>query len=1255
MNQRYWLRASLLFLVSFIASADPFPPIWDAGAGLATHHDPVAWPSEPANATDCGDNCGDWKPYTRFQNSVNDPRAQDDSNGGTTPQNYVNISSSCIDKNLPSIYYYLHQGTSAAEDVIMFRWRVEQIANTYATGPNTGAFSSSSPWSSGLWTVLFDIDGSGYRNLAAHINGSSGGPSTAIDTLAGIWGQTPQQSIDYINDASVRLIDHNPTAFIDPTSKKILNFQETVTPTDSWPNGSAETTWDYGTTRAKLVTTNSCNEYFVDYQIPVAMLDASAEVDASGKPGPKITRSTPISMMFCTANSLNNPFQKDCAINKTWAADSYKPAPFGDYISFDKAEPYSQPIVASVTALAPSSCGASYQLSATIQDVLGVVSGEVVSSVKAVDFYYWYDADGDGTANEAGGEWMHAANASGVADSLNTWSAPWDSTALPKGRYLIGVQAVDDNTIVDNGMTASGVDNRTFSYIAGNTQSQVYINNAWITGEQALFPGHNPALTAGSSENWYGNPEVTGIQTALVGVALNVCGEAPQLSVSADVSEIAPGGAVSFSMTVDNSGNPNNVTIDSLSNQLPDGFSYQASSSTGDFGTEEPTSSGQTLTWAFGSPVTVSANASATLNFISLASTVAGNYNDSASATSSFGDLSSDPIAVAVGSARLALNITPASYSTSPSGQVTYTLNHSNPSTVIVTGTSLVSPLPSGTTFTSCSDSCTAASNVSWAIGTLAPGASGSVSVVLDVDAGFSTNTLTTSATLSGLDPTSTSVSSTAQSALYVSLPVSDIAAFTLEKTAGAVQVAPGGTLTYTLSYDNYGGADASNVVISDTLPTGMAYVSSTASGTESAGIVTWNIGTVAASGTGSVTVTVTAATPFESPNPAVNTAEINWDGGSAVNASVNVGITGSSCSAYYFRDSTASVGFDGTRNVATTLPVPLAADTGASVTVTAPTAGSAFLEAVRFYQDPATTVDTEFSGTVDTTLYIDRSNGPGLDIQSTLYDYDSTSGTKVQLGQIISSFGGNTKGLLSFSVPVSGTLKKNHRLLWVFEVRSQHNNQSYDVQIQYNGTVTNAISGGSTFAESGAGFCVTPPANLTINKTVDLSTVPESSTTAVIYTIDYANTGSSNASNVDIDDSLPAGLSFTSATLNGVSITPTGSAYPIGTVTAGSSGTLIINASVSNTATGLLTNTASISSDQTSALSDTADILVGAPNNGGGSTAPELYMSKKSDLSLLGAGDTVSYTLTVVNAGNGDATNVVVTDDFPGQSYFSY
>ena len=128
----------LLAVLSNAAHPDPYPPFWGSPA---VHFPPVLWPAEPADPKQCGTNCGEWLPYTRFQSDVADPRTQDPSNGGTAPQNYVNVSSSCVDKTFPSIYYALRQGAApdGSQDTIMFRWRVEQIANTYATGPSAGS------------------------------------------------------------------------------------------------------------------------------------------------------------------------------------------------------------------------------------------------------------------------------------------------------------------------------------------------------------------------------------------------------------------------------------------------------------------------------------------------------------------------------------------------------------------------------------------------------------------------------------------------------------------------------------------------------------------------------------------------------------------------------------------------------------------------------------------------------------------------------------------------------------------------------------------------------------------------------------------------------------------------------------------------------------------------------------------------------------------------------------------------------------
>src|SRR5437762_13584437 len=92
-----WSMLLLLLDASVVlkpAAANPFPPYWNNGSGPAVHFAPVSWPSDPS-----------FIPYTQYGRSLNDPRTSDPSNGGARPQNYVNVSSGCVDQSLPSVYY----------------------------------------------------------------------------------------------------------------------------------------------------------------------------------------------------------------------------------------------------------------------------------------------------------------------------------------------------------------------------------------------------------------------------------------------------------------------------------------------------------------------------------------------------------------------------------------------------------------------------------------------------------------------------------------------------------------------------------------------------------------------------------------------------------------------------------------------------------------------------------------------------------------------------------------------------------------------------------------------------------------------------------------------------------------------------------------------------------------------------------------------------------------------------------------------
>ena len=100
--------------------------------------------------------------------------------------------------------------------------------------------------------------------------------------------------------------------------------------------------------------------------------------------------------------------------------------------------------------------------------------------------------------------------------------------------------------------------------------------------------------------------------------------------------------------------------------------------------------------------------------------------------------------------------------------------------------------------------------------------------------------------------------------------------ALTITKAADDSSVTVGDEVTYTITVKNTGDADAENVVITDTLPAGVTYVSITGSGDYDADTrtVTWEIGTLAEDNEASVTVTVTADTTGTLTNVAAAVAD---------------------------------------------------------------------------------------------------------------------------------------------------------------------------------------------------------------------------------------------------------------------------------------------------------------------------------------------------------------------------------------------
>ena len=110
---------------------------------------------------------------------------------------------------------------------------------------------------------------------------------------------------------------------------------------------------------------------------------------------------------------------------------------------------------------------------------------------------------------------------------------------------------------------------------------------------------------------------------------------------------------------------------------------------------------------------------------------------------------------------------------------------------------------------------------------------------------------------------------------------VSALPALTLAKTVLPTDAAPGGTVTYSITYNNYNGTvAASNVTITDALPANVTYVPNSASGNATydaaTATLTWSLGALTIGGSGQVSFQVTVAPTAAMGDIISNTASIS-------------------------------------------------------------------------------------------------------------------------------------------------------------------------------------------------------------------------------------------------------------------------------------------------------------------------------------------------------------------------------------------
>ena len=178
----------------------------------------------------------------------------------------------------------------------------------------------------------------------------------------------------------------------------------------------------------------------------------------------------------------------------------------------------------------------------------------------------------------------------------------------------------------------------------------------------------------------------------------------------------------------------------------------------------------------------------------------------------------------------------------------------------------------------------------------------------------------------------------------------------------------------------------------------------------------------------------------------------------------------------------------------------------------------------------------------------------------------------------------------------------------------------------------------------------------LGIEKTANPTTVGGNQD--VTYTITWSVAGNSKATNVVVNDPIPASTSYVSmgcgTTAGTCTMSQTGApvssvTWNLGTRNPGEGGTLtlVVKTAISVPNGSVIPNKADIRSAEVDPVFAQADVKA--------ATAPQLQITKTTNATIVNPGDPISYTVKVKNIGTDTAINAVMTDTLPaGFSFVS-
>ena len=331
-------------------------------------------------------------------------------------------------------------------------------------------------------------------------------------------------------------------------------------------------------------------------------------------------------------------------------------------------------------------------------------------------------------------------------------------------------------------------------------------------------------------------------------------------------AEAAVGSQVTYTIEVTGTGTGASTGIQ-LVDTIPAGMSFVSSDPAG-------TVSGNQVTIALG---TLNPDESSTVSIV-LQANQTGDQTNSVTATSTEGASATDEATTTVVRPELAITKTgPATALLN--AEFDYTITVTNNGDGNATGTTVVDTLPADLMYVSSDPAGTASgSTITWNVGALEPGDSSTITLTVKGTAGGAKVNVATAS--SGGGNTS---QPEARATTTILVPNIEIA-----KTGRAAMFV-GNQAIYTLTASSTGDAPLTGVTITDTIPTGMSYVSSSPAGTlsDDEDTVTWDIGDLAADGSTSVTVTLRG----DSVATVTNTASASADEGVSASDTLDVRI----------------------------------------------------------------------------------------------------------------------------------------------------------------------------------------------------------------------------------------------------------------------------------------------------------------------------------------------------------------------------